>query len=126
MHTSVPGGHDECFVSLQDVVTGSNRTSTEGSRIGLQSRSWFILRVVTSLLHNRGVEILQTAQEELYNGGSACIHSEGYGSRSVCLSACLCVCLSPLILTLQAPNQLMSDTNGSNATGTRKLMWRFR
>ena len=30
------------------------------------------------------------------------------------------VCLSPLILALQAPNWLMSYTNGSSATSTRK------
>ena len=37
-------------------------------------------------------------------------------SVSVCPSVCLYVCLSPLILTLQAPNWLMSDTNSSSAT----------
>ena len=42
----------------------------------------------------------------------------------VCVS--VCVCLSPLILVLQAPNRLMSDTNSSSATSARKLMWRFR
>ena len=47
---------------------------------------------------------------------------------SVCLSVCVCVCvcLSPLILALQAPNRLMSDTNGSSATSARKIMWCFR
>ena len=44
----------------------------------------------------------------------------------VCVPVCLRVCLSPLILALQAPNRLISDTNGSSATNTRKLMWRFR
>jgi len=28
---------------------------------------------------------------------------------------CLCVCLSPLILALQGPSQLISDTNSSNS-----------
>ena len=40
----VPGGHDKCLVSHEDVVTGTNRTSTEGSRVGLQSWSWLILK----------------------------------------------------------------------------------
>ena len=43
---------------------------------------------------------------------------------SVCM--CVCVCLPPLILALQTPNRLMSDTNGSSTTSARKLMWRFR
>ena len=50
------------------------------------------------------------------------MRSEGYGSRSVCL----CVCVSPLILALQAPNLLMNDNNGFSATSVRKVMWRFR
>ena len=49
---------------------------------------------------------------------SSPIRSEGYGTWFVCLS--------PLILALQAPNRLMSNTNGSSATSARKLMWRFR
>ena len=44
----------------------------------------------------------------------------------LCVCLCVCVCLSPLILALQAPNRLMSDTNGSSATSARKIMWRFR
>ena len=46
----------------------------------------------------------------------------------VCVSVCVCVCvcLSPLILALQAPNRLMSDTNGSSTTSAKKIMWRFR
>ena len=36
---------------------------------------------------------------------------------SVCVCVCLCVCLSPLILALQGPSRLISDTNGS------KIMW---
>ena len=45
----------------------------------------------------------------------------------VCLSVCVCVCvcLSPLVLSLQAPNRLMSNTNGSSATSARKIMWRL-
>ena len=39
---------------------------------------------------------------------------------------CVCVCLSPLILALQAPNRLMNDTNDSSTTSARKIMWRFR
>ena len=50
---------------------------------------------------------------------TARMRSEGYGSR-------LCVCLSPLILALQAPNRLMSNNNGSSTTSTRKIMWQFR
>ena len=41
----------------------------------------------------------------------------------VCVS--VCVCLSPLILSLQGPSRLISDTNGSSATRARKVMWRF-
>ena len=44
------------------------------------------------------------------------MHSEGYGSRSVCVS----VCLSPFILALQALNWVMSDTNGSSATSAQE------
>jgi len=44
---------------------------------------------------------------------------------SVCVSVCVCVCLSPLILVLQGPSRLISDTNGSSATRTQKIMWRF-
>ena len=29
----------------------------------------------------------------------------------VCMSVCVCVCLSPLILALQGPSRLISDTN---------------
>jgi len=43
----------------------------------------------------------------------------------VCVCVCLCVCLSPLILALQGPSRLVSDTNGSSATRARKNMWRF-
>ena len=39
---------------------------------------------------------------------------------SVCV--CVCVCLSPLILALQVPNRLMSDTNDSSTTSARKTM----
>ena len=53
--------------------------------------------------------------------------SEGHCTWFVCLclSVCLSVCLSPLILDLQGPSWLISDTNGSSATGARKVMWRF-
>ena len=54
------------------------------------------------------------------------MRSEGYGTWSVCLSVCLCVRLSPLIFALQAPNRLMSATNGSSATSAQKIMWQFR
>ena len=46
-----------------------------------------------------------------------------YAARVMVLG--LCVCLSPLILALQAPNRLMSNTNGSSAISARKIMWRF-
>ena len=35
------------------------------------------------------------------------------------------LCVSSLVLALQAPNRLMSDTNGSSATSARKIMWQF-
>ena len=41
------------------------------------------------------------------------------------LCVCVCFCLSPLILALQGPSRLISNTNGSGATRARKLMWRF-
>jgi len=41
------------------------------------------------------------------------------------LCVCVSVCLSPVILALQGPSQLISDTNGSSATRARKVMWRF-
>jgi len=41
------------------------------------------------------------------------------------LCVCVCVCLSPLILALQGPSRLISDTNSSGATRARKVMWRF-
>ena len=44
---------------------------------------------------------------------------------SVCVCVCVSVCLSPLILALQGPSRLISDTNGSSATRARKFMWRF-
>ena len=56
------------------------------------------------------------------------MHSEGYCTWFVCL----CVCLSPLILTLQGPSRLISDTNSSSATRARKVVaillkrWRSR
>ena len=34
----------------------------------------------------------------------------------LCVCVCVCVCLSPLILALQGPSRLISDTNGSSAT----------
>ena len=40
------------------------------------------------------------------------MHSEGYSTRSVCLSACL----SMTILALQATRRLMSGTNSFSAT----------
>ena len=43
----------------------------------------------------------------------------------VCESVSLCVCVSPLILALQGPSRLISDTNGSSATRARKVTWRF-
>ena len=46
--------------------------------------------------------------------------SEGYSSRSVCLSVCLSVCVSTTILALQATRRLMSDTNSFSATRARK------
>ena len=58
------------------------------------------------------------------------MRSEGYSSRSVCLSVCLfvclSVCLSATILALQATRRLMSDTNSFSATRARKITWRFR
>ena len=44
------------------------------------------------------------------------MRSEGYSSRSVCLS----VCLSASILTLQATRRLMSDTSSFSATRAGK------
>ena len=44
------------------------------------------------------------------------MRSEGYSSRSVCLS----VCLSTIILGLQATRRLRSDTNSFSATRARK------
>jgi len=41
----------------------------------------------------------------------------------VCLCVCVSVCLSPLILSLQGPSRLISDTNGSSATRAQKIMW---
>ena len=35
------------------------------------------------------------------------------------------VTVLPLILALQGPSRLISDTNGSSATRARKFMWRF-
>ena len=49
------------------------------------------------------------------------MRSEG-SVLGLCVVCRLCVCLSPLILALQAPNRL----NGSSATSARKLIWRFR
>ena len=49
------------------------------------------------------------------------MRSEGYCTWFVCL----CVSLSPLILALQGPSRLISDTNGSSATRARKVMWQF-
>ena len=49
---------------------------------------------------------------------SARMRSEGYGSRSVCLSDCL----SPTILALQATRRL---TNSFGATRASKIMCRF-
>jgi len=45
----------------------------------------------------------------------------------VCVSVCVClsVCLSPLILALQGPSRLISDTNDSSTTMAWKVMWRF-
>jgi len=43
----------------------------------------------------------------------------------VCVCVCVSVCLSPLILFLQGPSRLISDTNGSSAARARKIMWRF-
>ena len=49
------------------------------------------------------------------------MRSEGYSSRSVCVS----VCVSPLILALQATRWPMSDTNGFKTTRTWKNIRRF-
>ena len=51
---------------------------------------------------------------------SARMRSEGYSSRSVCLSVCLFVCLSASILALQATRRLMSDTSSFSATRAGK------
>ena len=53
------------------------------------------------------------------------MRSEGYSSRSVCLSVCLFVCLSATVLALQATRRLMSDTNRFSATRAGKITWRF-
>ena len=37
-------------------------------------------------------------------------------ARVTVLGWCVCVCVSPLILSLQGPSQLISDTNGASAT----------
>ena len=55
----IPGGHDECSVSHQDVVTGTNGSSTECCRVCLQSRSFLIVLVVATILHNSCVEVLK-------------------------------------------------------------------
>ena len=54
------------------------------------------------------------------------MHSEGY-LLGLCVSVCVCVCvcLSPLILALQGPSRLISNTNGSSTTRARIVMWRF-
>ena len=49
------------------------------------------------------------------------MRSEGYGTWSVRL----CVCLSTLILDLQATRRFTSGTNGISATRARKIMWRI-
>jgi len=49
----------------------------------------------------------------------------GWLARLVCLCVCLSVCLSPVILALQGPSRLISDTKGSSATRARKVMLRF-
>ena len=71
-----------------------------------------------------GAKILDRKPHLLINPRCACAATVTVLGLCVCLSAC--VCLSPLILALQAPNRLMSDTNGSSATSARKIMWRFR
>jgi len=38
----------------------------------------------------------------------------------LCVCVCVCVRLSPLILALQGPSRLISDTNGSSATRARR------
>ena len=43
----------------------------------------------------------------------------------MCVCVRVCVCLSPLILALQGPNRLISDTNGSSATRARKVCGDF-
>ena len=45
------------------------------------------------------------------------MHSEGYGTWSVCLYM--------FILELQATRQLMSNTNGFSAKRARKIMWQI-
>jgi len=53
---------------------------------------------------------------------SARMRSEGYCTWFARVCVCVCVCLSPLILALQGPSRLISDTNGSSATRTRKYV----
>ena len=43
----------------------------------------------------------------------------------VTVGVCACVCVSTLILVLQATRWPMSDTNGLGTTGTLKLIRRF-
>ena len=66
---------------------------------------------------------------QYHNCSSALLTLGAHAQRGllylVCVSVCLCVCLSPLILALQGPSRLISDTNGSSATRARKIMWRF-
>ena len=48
-----------------------------------------------------------------------------HAQRGLLYLVCVSVCLSPLILALQGPSRLISDTNDSSATRARKDMWRF-
>ena len=57
----------------------------------------------------------------IFNPRRAC------AARVTVLGLCLCVsvCLSTLILALQARKRLMSDTNIFSDTSAQKVNWRF-
>jgi len=46
-----------------------------------------------------------------------------HAHRGLLYLVCVSVCLSPLILALQGPSRLISNTNGSSATRARKVTY---